>query len=61
MSSGAAAFGTAHNLEGHNDDLLKGLLGKVDVLKNLTIGIGDEVRAGNLELSGMVCDVKDVR
>jgi hypothetical protein len=27
---------TAHELEGHNDDLLRGLLGKVDVLKNVS-------------------------
>ncbi|RSH81062.1 uncharacterized protein EHS24_008496 [Apiotrichum porosum] len=37
MSSGGA-FGnqrSAHELEQHNDDLLSGLLGKVDTLKNV--------------------------
>jgi len=34
MSSGPGR--TAHELESHNDDLLKGLLGKVDVLKNVS-------------------------
>ncbi|CAK9781900.1 hypothetical protein CC85DRAFT_287410 [Cutaneotrichosporon oleaginosum] len=40
-------------LEQHNDDLLSGLLGKVSTLKDLTKGIGKEVRDGNLELAGM--------
>ncbi|BEJ15565.1 hypothetical protein CspHIS471_0501700 [Cutaneotrichosporon sp. HIS471] len=45
------AYGS--ELEQHNDDLLSGLLGKVNTLKDLTKGIGKEVRDGNLELSGM--------
>lgn len=32
----SAGVGQAHDLEQHNDDLLKGLLGKVDVLKNVS-------------------------
>lgn len=39
MSSGMAGgprAGQAYELESHNDDLLKGLLGKVDVLKNVS-------------------------
>lgn len=40
MSSGAgASYG--HELESHNDDLLSGLLGKVDTLKNVS-GLGSE-------------------
>ncbi|KAL1412427.1 protein transport protein bet1 [Vanrija albida] len=54
MSSGGAGYTrTAYELEQHNDDRLGGLLGKVDILKNLTVGIGNEVRDGNLELAGM--------
>ncbi|RSH76898.1 uncharacterized protein EHS24_003833 [Apiotrichum porosum] len=56
MSSNQAFPRSGHDLETHNDDLLSGLMGKVDVLKSLTIGIGDEVRAGNAELAGMTDD-----
>ncbi|EIW66534.1 hypothetical protein TREMEDRAFT_70113 [Tremella mesenterica DSM 1558] len=45
--------GTAHDIEGQNDDRLEGLLGKVKVLKDITVGIGEQVRDGNRELSGM--------
>lgn len=34
--AGAPRAGQAYELESHNDDLLKGLLGKVDVLKNVS-------------------------
>jgi blocked-early-in-transport protein 1 len=63
MGSGSAV-GSAGNgsgytrnammVEGQNDDLLEGLLGKVKILKDITVGIGDEVRASNMELGGMV-------
>lgn len=41
MSSGAGGAGytrTAYELEQHNDDRLGGLLGKVDILKNVSFG-----------------------
>lgn len=36
MSGAGPRAGQAYELESHNDDLLKGLLGKVDVLKNVS-------------------------
>ena len=42
------------HVEGQNDEMLDSLLGKVKILKDITVGIGDEVRASNMELGGMV-------
>lgn len=64
MGSGAGVSANGNNgsgytrnammVEGQNDDMLEGLLGKVKILKDITVGIGDEVRASNMELGGMV-------
>nr|ODN85145.1 blocked early in transport 1 [Cryptococcus depauperatus CBS 7841]ODN85146.1 blocked early in transport 1 [Cryptococcus depauperatus CBS 7841]ODO02440.1 blocked early in transport 1 [Cryptococcus depauperatus CBS 7855] len=51
MSSGYTR--TAHELEGQNDERLDGLLGKVKILKDITTGIGSEVRDSNQLLGGM--------
>ncbi|KAJ9110368.1 hypothetical protein QFC20_002965 [Naganishia adeliensis] len=45
---------TAQQLEHQNDDKLEGLMSKVRILKDVTIGIGDEVRQSNMELGNMV-------
>lgn len=42
------------HVEGQNDEMLDSLLGKVKILKDITVGIGDEVRASNMELGNMV-------
>ncbi|KAK8861579.1 hypothetical protein IAR55_002401 [Kwoniella newhampshirensis] len=42
-----------HDVEGQNDERLEGLLGKVKTLKDITVGIGNEVRDSNLHLGGM--------
>ncbi|KAK1927537.1 hypothetical protein DB88DRAFT_478343 [Papiliotrema laurentii] len=44
---------TALNVEEQNDERLDGLLGKVKILKDITSGIGNEVRDSNLQLSSM--------
>ncbi|KAJ9097685.1 hypothetical protein QFC21_004722 [Naganishia friedmannii] len=44
---------TAQQLEGQNDTKLEGLMSKVRILKDVTIGIGDEVRQSNMELGNM--------
>ncbi|KAJ9118983.1 hypothetical protein QFC24_005949 [Naganishia onofrii] len=46
---------TAQQLESQNDNKLEGLMSKVRILKDVTIGIGDEVRQSNMELGNMVC------
>jgi len=43
----------ADDLEGQNDDKLEGLIGKVKMLKNLTVGIGNEVRDSTIQLTQM--------
>ncbi|KAF5311876.1 hypothetical protein D9619_003350 [Psilocybe cf. subviscida] len=43
----------ADDLEGQNDEAIDGLLGKVKQLKDLTIGIGNEVRDSTIQLSQM--------
>ncbi|ORX36510.1 hypothetical protein BD324DRAFT_629140 [Kockovaella imperatae] len=53
MSSNGGYTRATHDVEGQNDERLEGLLGKVKVLKDITVGIGNEVRDGNLELTGM--------
>ncbi|WVQ79128.1 hypothetical protein IAT38_001223 [Cryptococcus sp. DSM 104549] len=42
-----------HDIEGQNDERLDGLLGKVKLLKDITVGIGNEVRDSNLQLGNM--------
>jgi len=43
----------ADDLEGQNDEALDGLSSKVRLLKDLTIGIGNEVRESAVQLSQM--------
>jgi len=58
LSNGFAsnAYGaqrTAEDLEGQNDERLEGLTAKVKLLKDITIGIGNEVRDSTVQLSQM--------
>ncbi|KIY69635.1 hypothetical protein CYLTODRAFT_436018 [Cylindrobasidium torrendii FP15055 ss-10] len=41
------------DLEEQNDDALEGLSAKVNLLKNLTTGIGNEIKQGAVELAHM--------
>ncbi|TFK20151.1 protein transport protein BET1 [Coprinopsis marcescibilis] len=41
------------DLEGQNDEALESLSNKVKLLKNLTVGIGNEVRESTVQLSQM--------
>ncbi|KAL4243056.1 t-SNARE coiled-coil homology domain-containing protein [Abortiporus biennis] len=43
----------ADDLEGQNDEHLEGLTAKVKLLKDITIGIGNEVRDSTIQLSQM--------
>ncbi|KAF5377467.1 hypothetical protein D9615_005188 [Tricholomella constricta] len=43
----------ADDLEGQNDEALEGLSAKVKLLKDITIGIGNEVRESTVQLSQM--------
>ncbi|KAK0198595.1 protein transport protein BET1 [Armillaria mellea] len=43
----------ADDLEGQNDEMLEGLSAKVKLLKDITIGIGNEVRESTVQLSQM--------
>jgi len=43
----------ADDLEGQNDEALEGLSAKVKLLKDITIGIGNEVRESTRQLSNM--------
>ncbi|KAF9459470.1 hypothetical protein BDZ94DRAFT_1284402 [Collybia nuda] len=43
----------ADDLEGQNDEALNGLSAKVKLLKDITIGIGNEVRESTAQLSQM--------
>jgi len=43
----------ADDLEGQNDEALEGLTAKVKLLKDITIGIGNEVRESTIQLSQM--------
>ncbi|CCA75882.1 related to transport protein BET1-Laccaria bicolor [Serendipita indica DSM 11827] len=43
----------ADDLEGQNDEALAGLTGKVKILKELSLGIGQEVRESAIQLSHM--------
>ncbi|CEH19021.1 V-SNARE [Ceraceosorus bombacis] len=42
---------TAEDLEEQNDQRLEGLSAKVRILKDITLGIGQEVRDGTAEMS----------
>ncbi|WWC68637.1 uncharacterized protein I206_102568 [Kwoniella pini CBS 10737] len=44
---------TTHEVEGQNDERLGNLLGKVKILKDITNGIGNEVRDSNVLLGNM--------
>ncbi|KAI0286772.1 hypothetical protein BGY98DRAFT_941830 [Russula aff. rugulosa BPL654] len=43
----------ADDLEGQNDEAIEGLSAKVKMLKEITIGIGNEVRDSTIQLSQM--------
>ncbi|EKM49090.1 uncharacterized protein PHACADRAFT_265840 [Phanerochaete carnosa HHB-10118-sp] len=43
----------ADDLEGQNDEALEGLTAKVKLLKDITVGIGQEVRDSTVQLSQM--------
>ncbi|KAF9014964.1 protein transport protein BET1 [Cyathus striatus] len=43
----------ADDLEGQNDEALEGLSAKVKILKDITIGIGKEVKESTVQLSHM--------
>ncbi|KAH8100527.1 hypothetical protein BXZ70DRAFT_937678 [Cristinia sonorae] len=43
----------ADDLEGQNDEHLEGLTAKVKLLKDITIGIGNEVKDSTIQLSQM--------
>jgi len=43
----------ADDLEGQNDEAIEGLSAKVKLLKEITIGIGNEVRDSTIQLSQM--------
>jgi len=43
----------ADDLEGQNDERLEGLTAKVKLLKDITIGIGKEVKDSTVQLSQM--------
>ncbi|KIM25976.1 hypothetical protein M408DRAFT_330769 [Serendipita vermifera MAFF 305830] len=47
------AHGFVDDLEGQNDEALEGLTGKVRLLKELSVGIGQEVRESAIQLSHM--------
>jgi len=54
-SDAAASAGArfADDLEGQNDEAIEGLSAKVKILKEITIGIGNEVRDSTIQLSQM--------
>ncbi|KAH8992030.1 protein transport protein BET1 [Lactarius akahatsu] len=54
-SDGTPFGGTrfADDLEGQNDEAIEGLGAKVKLLKEITIGIGNEVRESTVQLSQM--------
>jgi len=49
----AAGHRYADDLEGQNDEALEGLSAKVKLLKDITIGIGNEVRESTIQLGQM--------
>ncbi|GAA93446.1 uncharacterized protein L969DRAFT_96030 [Mixia osmundae IAM 14324] len=53
QESSYASNRTADDLEGQNDEHLEGLSAKVKMLKDITVGIGNEVRDSTKMLSGM--------
>ncbi|KAF9243820.1 hypothetical protein BU15DRAFT_86253 [Melanogaster broomeanus] len=48
-----SGFRYADDLEGQNDEHLEGLTAKVKLLKDITVGIGNEVRESTIQLSQM--------
>ncbi|KAF8499156.1 protein transport protein BET1 [Russula emetica] len=55
-SDTGAAYASTHfadDLEGQNDEAIEGLSAKVKMLKQITIGIGNEVRESTVQLSQM--------
>lgn len=46
---------TAEQLEEQNDEHLEGLTAKVRILKDITVGIGNEVRDSTKDLDSLVC------
>ncbi|KAL7410014.1 hypothetical protein BDY24DRAFT_401114 [Mrakia frigida] len=44
---------SVEDLEGQNDERLEGLMGKVRLLKDITVGITEEVKEGNFDLTSM--------
>lgn len=46
---------TAEQLEEQNDEHLEGLSAKVRILKDITVGIGNEVRDSTKDLDSLVC------
>jgi blocked-early-in-transport protein 1 len=55
-SSGSGLWGarSAEQLEEQNDDKLEGLSAKVRILKDITVGIGNEVRDSTKDLDSLV-------
>jgi len=58
LGSNGGLFGarTAEQLEEQNDDKLEGLSAKVRMLKDITVGIGNEVRDSTKDLDSLVSD-----
>jgi len=48
------AHRSLESLEGQSEERLEGLIGKVRLLKDITVGIGTEVKDGTFELDSMV-------
>ncbi|KAJ8586817.1 hypothetical protein M405DRAFT_864252 [Rhizopogon salebrosus TDB-379] len=53
LNSGPSGHRYVDDLEGQNDEALEGLAAKVKLLKDITIGIGNEVRESTVQLSQM--------
>ncbi|KAL1740096.1 hypothetical protein HDZ31DRAFT_68268 [Schizophyllum fasciatum] len=51
--AGPGGYRYADDLEGQNDEHLEGLSAKVQMLKNITVGIGKEVKESTIQLSEM--------
>ncbi|KAG2120585.1 uncharacterized protein F5147DRAFT_600647 [Suillus discolor] len=52
-NSGPSGHRYVDDLEGQNDEALEGLAAKVKLLKDITVGIGNEVRESTVQLSQM--------
>lgn len=53
-ANGIFGLRTAEQLEEQNDDRLEGLSAKVRILKDITVGIGNEVRDSTKDLDSLV-------